>query len=180
MCINGRHKAQGTRCKSGNNTCSLPLAPCSLQRGISLIELIMFIVIVSIALSGVMLVMNQVTGHSADTLLRKQALTAAESLLEEIEAQTFWETASSPVAQGVSRTTASHNVMDYNNFATTGIYAIDGTLVTGLNSYSLATTVVPAALGNIPQASSVLITVTVTEPGTGEAIAATGYRTAYY
>ena len=59
------------------------------QRGISLVELIMFIVIISIALAGILLVMNRVTGHSADTLLRKQALAIAESLLEEVELMPF-------------------------------------------------------------------------------------------
>ena len=55
------------------------------QRGVSLVELIMFIVIISVALAGILGVMNKVTGHSADTLVRKQSLAIAESLLEEIE-----------------------------------------------------------------------------------------------
>ena len=59
------------------------------QRGISLIELIMFIVIITIALAGILLVMNKTTGHSADTLVRKQALAIAESLLEEVELMPF-------------------------------------------------------------------------------------------
>ena len=59
------------------------------QRGISLIELIMFIVIISIALAGILLVMNRVTSHSADTLIRKQSLAIAESLLEEVELMPF-------------------------------------------------------------------------------------------
>jgi MSHA pilin protein MshD len=59
------------------------------QRGSSLVELIMFIVIVSVALTGILAVMNQVTGHSADTLVRKQALAIAESLLEEVELMPF-------------------------------------------------------------------------------------------
>lgn len=56
-----------------------------LQRGISLIELIMFIVIISVGLTGILLVMNQTTRHGADPIVRKQALAIAESLLEEIE-----------------------------------------------------------------------------------------------
>ena len=63
---------------------SLPKTNPSCQRGVSLIELIMFIIIISIAVTGVLLVMNRVSGHSADTLIRKQALAIAESLLEEI------------------------------------------------------------------------------------------------
>jgi MSHA pilin protein MshD len=59
------------------------------QRGISLIELIMFIVIIGVALAGVLLVMNRVTASSADPLVRKQALAIAESLLEEIELMPF-------------------------------------------------------------------------------------------
>ncbi len=65
------------------------LSPQSSESGISLIELIMFIVIMSIALAGILTVMNRVTGHSADTLIRKQALAIAESLLEEVELMPF-------------------------------------------------------------------------------------------
>lgn len=59
------------------------------QSGISLIELIMFIVIVSVALAGILLVMNVTTKGSADPLIHKQALAIAESLLEEIELMPF-------------------------------------------------------------------------------------------
>ncbi|MFA7399281.1 MAG: prepilin-type N-terminal cleavage/methylation domain-containing protein, partial [Sideroxydans sp.] len=61
----------------------------SKQRGISLIELIIFIVIISVALTGILLVMNTVTRHSADPLIHKQALAIAESLLEEVELMPF-------------------------------------------------------------------------------------------
>lgn len=59
------------------------------QRGISLIELIMFIVIVSVALAGILLVMNVTTKSSSDPLIRKQALAIAESLLEEVALMPF-------------------------------------------------------------------------------------------
>lgn len=59
------------------------------ERGISLIELIMFIVIVSVALAGILLVMNVTEKSSADPLVHKQALAIAESLLEEIELMPF-------------------------------------------------------------------------------------------
>jgi MSHA pilin protein MshD len=59
------------------------------QRGISLIELIMFIVIVSVALAGILLVLNVATKSSADPLVHKQALAIAESLLEEVELMPF-------------------------------------------------------------------------------------------
>ena len=59
------------------------------QRGISLVELIMFIVIVSVALAGILLVMNVTTRSSADPVIHKQALAIAESLLEEVELMPF-------------------------------------------------------------------------------------------
>lgn len=55
------------------------------QRGISFIELIIFIVLVSIALVAILSVTNQVSAHNADPLVHKQALAIAESLLEEVE-----------------------------------------------------------------------------------------------
>ena len=58
-------------------------------RGFSFIELIIFIVIISIAVAGILMVMNYTTAHSADAQLRKQALAIAESLLEEIELARF-------------------------------------------------------------------------------------------
>src|SRR4051794_24643993 len=59
------------------------------QAGISLIELIMFMVIVSVGLAGILSVMTVTTRASADPMLRKQAIAVAESLLEEIQLQPF-------------------------------------------------------------------------------------------
>jgi len=59
------------------------------QRGLSLVELVIFIVIVSVGLVGTLLVLNQTTRSSADPVIRKQSLAIAESLLEEIELMPF-------------------------------------------------------------------------------------------
>lgn len=59
------------------------------QRGLTLIELIVFIVIVGVALAGVLTVLNHTAMHSADPIIRKQALSIAEALLEEAMAQPF-------------------------------------------------------------------------------------------
>ena len=52
--------------------------------GLSLVELVIFIVLVSGAVIGILSVMNVTTQGSADPMVRKQALAIAESLLEEI------------------------------------------------------------------------------------------------
>jgi MSHA pilin protein MshD len=61
----------------------------SRQRGVTLVELVMFIVIVAIALAGIIGVMRMTTAHSADPLRRKQALMIAEGLLEEVRSAAF-------------------------------------------------------------------------------------------
>jgi MSHA pilin protein MshD len=59
------------------------------QRGVTLVELIVFIVIVSIALAGVLKTLEIANRDSVNPLVQKQALAIAESLLLEIEQQPF-------------------------------------------------------------------------------------------
>ncbi len=59
------------------------------QAGLSLIELIMFIVIVGIGIAGILSVLNLTAQKSADPMIRKQMLAVAESLLEEVELMPF-------------------------------------------------------------------------------------------
>ena len=59
------------------------------QRGVTLIELILFIVIVSVAVTGVLGALRISTSASADPLRRKQALMIAEGLLEEVQLAKF-------------------------------------------------------------------------------------------
>lgn len=152
-----------------------------LQRGISLIELILFIVIISVALAGLLSVMNVNTKGSADPLIRKQALTSAESLLEEVELHGF----SNPVGGFTGAATQANrasfdDVMDYNGFATIGIYPADGSasVVPGLAGYNVSVTVVNTAWGSILAADAVQITITVTD-SSGQSIQAVGYRVNY-
>ncbi len=156
--------------------------PCARQRGVSLIELVMFIVIISVALLALLGVMNTVTKGSADPMLHKQALAIAESLLEEIEAQDFsiqaGVAATSGPVNASNRATGYHIVSEYNGFTMAGITSINGAAVSGLGAYSASVSAVNQALGTIPATSAVQISVTVTPPS-GDAITAVGYRVAY-
>jgi len=152
------------------------------QRGVSLIELIMFIVIISIAVAGILLVMNNVIGHSADTLVRKQALAIAESLLEEIELQGVSGVAPNPVPATNANRTSFDNVFNYNGYSTTaGIQAMDTTPVPGLGSYNVTPPVTvaytTAPWAGIAAGSAVVISVSVTGPG--GRVDLTGYRAGY-
>jgi MSHA pilin protein MshD len=63
-----------------------PPAAC---RGLTLVELIVFIVIVSAAVAGVLSVYNVVVRASADPAITKQTLAIAEAVLEEAQLKPF-------------------------------------------------------------------------------------------
>jgi len=159
------------------------------ERGFSLVEAIVFIVIVSVALAGVLGVMNLTTQRSADPLIRKQTIAVAESLLDEISLQNFTKPSGGfPGPYTQANRQYFDSIGDYNGFTfpTVGIYPIDGsTVISGLSGYKLVSVSVVSAdlgpAGNLISAASnnaKLITVTVQGPD-GVSVALSGYRTAY-
>jgi MSHA pilin protein MshD len=58
-------------------------------RGVTLVELIVFIVIVGVALAGLFAAFDTITRASADPQVRKQALAIAESLMAEVQLMPF-------------------------------------------------------------------------------------------
>lgn len=138
------------------------------QRGISLVELVVFIAIISVGLAGILGVMNFTTRASADPLVQKQALAIAEAYLEEVLAMPFTycdpddanaATAQSTAAvnpadstrcaatlEGIgaegetrgSTTTPYDNVNDYSSLAAGTPANVDGTAISGLGSYSVS------------------------------------------
>jgi MSHA pilin protein MshD len=60
-----------------------------LERGVTLIELIIFIVIVSAAVAGVLTTLEIANRSATDPMIQKQALAVAEALLEEVQLQPF-------------------------------------------------------------------------------------------
>lgn len=169
-------------------------------RGLSLVELIIFIVVIGAALAGVLRVFTQATAASADPLLRRQALAIAESLLDEVELMPFTfcdaddanlETATGSAGcaslpdtlgpesgEGRFATPQFDHVDDYHGYAMSGIVDVTGSAVTGLSAYSASVSVAPAALGSITVGSgdALRITVTVTGPG-NTSVSLDGYRT---
>jgi MSHA pilin protein MshD len=145
------------------------------ESGVSLIELIMYIVIVSVAMAGILQVMNANTTFSADPLVKKQARAVAESLLEEIELQSFATIANAAGRQNFN------DVMDYDGYATTGVFPANGAAVavSGLGDYNVAVAVSAVVWGNIPSTSAIQITVTVNNLNASQVVEAIGYRVGY-
>jgi MSHA pilin protein MshD len=59
------------------------------QAGLTMIELIMFIVIIGVAVAGVLTVFAYTSNNSADPLQRKQAMLLAEAAMEEVSLARF-------------------------------------------------------------------------------------------
>lgn len=146
------------------------------QSGVTLVELIIFIVIVSVGLTGVLSALNISITRSADPLRTKQALAIAEGLLEEIQLKNF----SDPDGTNSGETRATwDNVTDFDVETDTNATTISTDLLG--NSY--------AAMGYTP---TVLITNTtlgptaasafqilVTVSFTGGSVSLTGFRANY-
>lgn len=172
------------------------------QAGLTLVELVVFIVVLGIGVGGILLVLNVGTQASADPAVRKQVLAIAESLLEEVELMPFSfcdpddpnaATATGPAGctvveaigpEGESRYAVPlfDNVNDYHGFDSAnppaGIRDITGAPAPGLNAYRGQVTVQAIDLNGITQASgdALLITVTVSGPN-NVAITLQGIRT---
>lgn len=83
------------------------------QTGFSLVEMVVFIVIVTTAIAGVIGALAYTTRHGVDPLVRKQAIAIAESLMQEIQQMPFTycdpDDANAPTATDYSSCTNPQN-----------------------------------------------------------------------
>ena len=148
------------------------------QRGFTLIELIIFIVVVSAGLAGILSVMNTVVKSSADPMLRKQAIAVAESMLEEVLLKDYSNTL------GAQSGRANWNIVsDANNYNSSGIKDSQDNAIAGLEKYNIAVSVALATAADNSQLAALTpaaykVTVTVTDPG-ANTVKLVGYRASY-
>jgi MSHA pilin protein MshD len=139
----------------------------SLSRGFTLIELIIFIVVVSVGMVGILKVMDVTVKSSADPMVRKQAVALADSILEEIMQKDYAHDASAPV--GTNRATYD-NVDDYHGLTQTAFTD----LPSALSVYDIAIVVAaPLSLNGVPMKK---ISVTVSRHNGSESVTLTAYR----
>lgn len=149
------------------------------QTGVTLIELILFIVIVGIAVAAVLQVYAVTARANADPLLRRQSLAIAQALMEEIS----YKAAANPPGGFAGPYTPANrwlfdDVVDYSGFSMAGIADLTNVPISGLENYQLGVAVVSAAFGPVPISAGLRFTVTVTDP-VGEPIVLEGYRASY-
>ena len=144
-------------------------------RGFTLIELIVAMVVISVALVGVMSVINLTVLHSADPVLRQQSIAIAESYMEEISLKNYTD----PDTDGEGSRALFDDVDDYDGLSDHGARDQNGHAISGLESYSVEVSVSPQSYGPAGMVVSGLkIDVNVTNLG-GESLTLTGYRTDY-
>lgn len=117
--------------------------PLRSARGVTLVELVISMVVISVAVTGVLLAFSQSVASSADPMIDAQALAISEAYMDEILAK--------PVAgdtgctAGIPRD-ACAVVGDYHgiNQAPTDQF---GNAIAGLANYNVAVTIAPGELG---------------------------------
>jgi len=172
---------------------------CARRRaaGVSLIEVVVFIVVLGVGLAGILALYNQLTVASVDPMVRKQALAVAASLLEEIQLRGF--TYCDPDDPDVHTATSTadcattppdiveaigpeagetryadprfDNVNDYHGFAMAGavISDVTNTVIAGLDAYAVSVAVAEIALGELPDVASTADALRITVTVTGPA-----------
>jgi len=124
------------------------------QRGMTLVELVITIVIIGIAAAALFSATASITARSADPMLGAQSLHLAESLMEEMQSVPFNAIADIAPREPQYR---------------------DGSGIEALENYSVGAVVSDYSIGGQPGKR---IDVDVTDP-TGRTLRLTGYRTEY-
>jgi MSHA pilin protein MshD len=139
------------------------------QIGISLIELILFVVIVSIGVTAILAVINQTVKSSTDPIIRKQAVALADSILEEILLHAYADPDGSDA--GETGRDSYDDVSDYHAQSN----SLFNDLPSELASYNIAISITDgtAALG----VTAKKIHVTLSRGN--DSVSMTGYRASY-
>ena len=103
--------------------------------GFSLIELIVFIVIVGVALAGVLSVLDFTSSRSAEPIVAKQAVAVGEAFIDEIISRDYANAAGTNVDPRSNFT----GITDYHLYSTSNIIKLrNGNSIAGLTGYSIS------------------------------------------
>ena len=143
------------------------------QAGITLVELIVSIVVIAVAVSGVLLAVQFTTRHSADPMIRQQAVAIADAYMEEILLKPYEDPGGSG---GTSRRNYNY-VYDYNEINSTEPKDQNGDSM-GLNNYLVTVDVEKTNFGPDDKKAA-NATVTVTHKFADVKFVLTGYKAKY-
>jgi len=155
------------------------------QHGLTLVELVISIVVVSIALTTVLGAMGLIGGHSSDSAIRIQAMSIAESYLEEITAKAYFDPDTGILCESpppaANQRPNYDNVCDYQGIlADNTVRNSSYTPIANLSQYSVAVSITPnsgAELNGLPAGDAIRIDIQVQSPEGSYQL--TGYRGRY-
>lgn len=151
----------------------------------TLIELVMFIVIVSVGIAGILSVMNVVVKSSADPMVRKQAIAFADAVLEEVLTKAYCDPDHVPPTCTVSQEASRllwDDVQDYNGKSIAGTDLLSGSSTALLAGYTATVAVADVSVAGtgVPGSTIVMKQVTVKVVGGGnDSYSISGYRANY-
>jgi MSHA pilin protein MshD len=149
------------------------------QRGMTLIELVIAIVIMGIASAALYTAMASITGRSADPMLRQQSLSIAEAYLEEIELQAVVDLGTQLTCQTIPANRGQFDdVCDYRGLVDNGAVSASGQGISALGGYRVSVAVTPQAWNGLAANDVLYIEVSVRDPA-GQDLVLGGYRTRY-
>jgi MSHA pilin protein MshD len=162
----------------------MPITECARasrqqQSGLSLIELVISIVVLSIGLVALLIPLTNATRHSGDPLVTKQMIAIAEAMLEEIELKPFGPGTYGGPYNCFSRAQFDAVNPDYNGFATVGVCDITGAPIPSLAGYNTSVALTQPLIAGYAAGSYYVITVSVTGPN-GTTVTLSGVRSNYY
>ncbi|HSM21229.1 MAG TPA: prepilin-type N-terminal cleavage/methylation domain-containing protein, partial [Rubrivivax sp.] len=128
------------------------------QRGFTLMEAVVAIVVVGVALAGVLLAVRESVRGSADPVVQRQLLAVAQQFMEEVQLKP-WAAVDNDAPAGCARDTYN-DLMDYHGYSSSGVCAVDGTAIPLLNGYAVTVSVAAGTLGGVAAARKITVTVT--------------------
>ncbi len=159
--------------------------PYSFSRGVTIIELVVSMVIITIAVAGVMALFLGTSRTSADPMVRAQSLAIAQSYMDEIMMQAY-----TPVASASGR--SNYNDVDDYNAITAGssiedqfgnLIDIDMDGLDDLPGYTVEVTIALCTnvicVSDLTNQGAKKITIVVSHAGLGTDIPIIAYRTNY-
>ena len=146
------------------------------QRGVTLIELIVAITIVSIAATTILGTMGTVASRSADAMIQQQAIAIGQAYLDEILQRWVVDPNGTPPNTG----RGSWDLIDqYNGLSDTGARDQFNNAIAALSAYNVSVAVVSSsALTGIASTAVRRVDVTVTR-APNVTVTLSGYRTSY-
>lgn len=146
------------------------------QRGATLVEILVSIVIVAIAAGTILGLLAITTGQSADPMIRHQASAIAEAYLEEILLRDFDDPDG---VDGEGARAAFDDLDDYDGLNDAGARDQFGNPIAGLGAYTVAVSVTPSAgLAGVPAGDALRVDVRVSR-GADIDLLLSGYRTRF-